>query len=354
MKQTVKGFGGQWVDIFTAGKHTDDKGNEHNIDAAFLEQVVTNFLPDQHEPPAVIGHPKTDSPAFGWTCGLRAEGGVLQAQFCDVDSAFEELVREGKFKKRSASFYLDTKAAPAGRVPQLRHVGFLGAQPPSVKGLREIQFNEGEAITFEPIAFSEGDRMSDETEDKRPVGEQISDYFKKLFGLKEDAGASFGEAELDRRIKAAVAGVEASFNEKLTTIQTENEKLRERVNTYGGSATRAEIVSFCERLGSGKFLPAFKGMGVIEFMELLATVPDKKVSIISFSEEDGKTVETKVEITPLQFFQNFLGALPAYVEFGEKFGGLTVKGSGAEIADPEGMDKLRDGMGTKKVEGGAK
>ncbi len=350
-----KAFKGQWVDIFSAGKHTDSVGVEHDIDVAFLEQVVNNFLPSVHEPPAVIGHPKEDAPAYAWASALRVLDGVLQAQFCDGDPSFEALVEEGKFKKRSASFYLDTKTAPAGRAPQLRHVGFLGAQPPSVKGLREIQFNEGEAITFEPIAFSEGDRMEEKEEDKRPIGEQIADYFRKVFGSKEGAsGASFSEAEIDKRIKAATDALTASFNEKLTTIQTENEKLQERVNTYGGSATRAEIVSFCERLGAGKLLPAFRSMGVIEFMELLATMPDKKVGIISFAEEGGKEVEKKVEVTPLQFFQNFLKAMPAYVEFGEKFGDLTVKGSGAEIVDPEAMDAIRDGMGTKKAEGGGK
>src|SRR5205085_325301 len=141
------------IDIFTIGTHTDDKGSEHVIGAAFLEQTAANFKPDVHEPPVVIGHPRTDAPAFGWTCGLRVEGDTLQAQFCDVDPKFEELVIDGKFKKRSASFYLDAAKAPGGRVPQLRHVGFLGAQPPAVKGLREIRFHEGEAVNFEDITF---------------------------------------------------------------------------------------------------------------------------------------------------------------------------------------------------------
>lgn len=358
MNKDNKGFGGQWVDIFRTGKHTDSTGKVHVMDVAFLEQVASNFNPEEYEPPAVVGHPKEDAPAYGWACGLRVvksgTSGMLQAQFCDVDPAFEELVKEGKFKKRSASFYLDANLAPGGRVPALRHVGFLGAQPPAVKGLREIKFNEGEAVTFEPTAFSEGEGMG-ENEDKKSVGEQIAEFFREKFGLKDDkTQTSFSEAELDARIAKAANALTASFEEKFTAITDENKILKERLDNHSGSATHTEIVSFCERLGAGKFLPAFKNMGVIAFMETLAAMPDKKVGIISFTEKDGKEVETKVEITPLQFFQNFLGALPTYVEFGEKFGDLKMKGDGSELIDPQEMEKLRAGMGTKKTEGGAK
>ncbi|MGB8508412.1 MAG: hypothetical protein WCD76_08400 [Pyrinomonadaceae bacterium] len=345
-------FDGQWVDIFSVGNHTDDSGTPREIDLTFLEQTAANFLPDQHEPPAVIGHPKTDAPAYGWTCALRVNGDMLQARFCDVDPAFEQLVREGKFKKRSASFYMDARTAPAGRVPQLRHVGFLGAQPPAVKGLREIKFNEGDALTFD---FSEGERMG-ETEDKRTVGEQIADFFREKFGSKESKteGVSFGESDVKKLVADAMTSVETKFTEEITKRDTLIENLKTQVGQQSGSATRAELISFCERLGHGKFLPAFKKMGVVDFMEVLATLPDKKVSVISFTEEGGKEVEKAVEITPLQFFQNFLNALPAYVEFGEKFGDIKVTGSSVEISDPAEMEKLRAGMGTKKTEGGAK
>src|SRR5207253_7093951 len=129
--------------------------------------------------------------------------------------------------------------------------------------------------------------------------------------------------------------VTATFTEKFTTLEKENEGLKKRLDDHSGSATRTEIISFCERLGAGKFLPAFKRMGVIEFMETLAAVPEKKVSVITFAEEGGKEVEKPVQITPLQFFQNFLQTLPSFVEFGEKLGDLQLKGGGAEVVDPD-------------------
>lgn len=354
-----KGFGGQWVDVLTAGTHTDDKGIKRVIDARFLEQLVSNLDADLHEPPVVIGHPETDAPAFGWVCGMRVEDGILQAQFCDVDPQFEEMVRGGKFKKRSVALYLDKVNAPGGRAPALRHVGFLGAKPPAVKGLRNISFDEGEAATFEVITFSEGEAMGEKDNDKEAQGlaERAWDALKKKLGLSDDkpAGtqASFSEADVQRLIGEAVEGVEAKFSETLTRLEKDNKELRTRVDRQSGASRRSEIVTFCEGLGGGKFLPAFKRMGMVEFMESLAA-SGQKVSVVTFAEEGGGEVQKTQELSPLDWFKSFLETLPSFVEFGEKFGSLRVTGRAEEITDPDAMEKMRAGMGIKKSEGGTK
>ncbi len=51
------------------------------------------------------------------------------------------MVKAGRFKSRSASFYHpDNPNNPKPGVYYLRHVGFLGAQPPAVKGLKAVEF----------------------------------------------------------------------------------------------------------------------------------------------------------------------------------------------------------------------
>ena len=142
-------FNDQWIEIFSAGSHTDSDGRAQTVTREYIENAASNFDATLHEAPIVVGHPKNNLPAFGWVKSLRVNGDRLEAQFSDVDPEFEQLVSEGRFKKRSASFYVDPATAPANRTPYLRHVGFLGAQPPAVKGLRDIQFGEGESLTFE-------------------------------------------------------------------------------------------------------------------------------------------------------------------------------------------------------------
>lgn len=340
------GFNGQWIEIFSAGRQTDSDGKTHDVDKSFLEKVVTNYNASRHEAPAVIGHPKEHNPAFGWVKTLRVNNNKLEAQFGETDDEFEKLVRDGRFKKRSASFY----TGASEQLPSLRHVGFFGAQPVAVKGLRDIQFGEGESLTFE-IQFNEGETMKDEEVDK--VADSIWERLKSKIGIGTKAetpdpqSANFSEVEIKAMVKTAVEDATKSttseFSEKLTALENENKTLRESVNNLSGSNKRSEIIAFAERLGTAKFPPAFKRMGVVEFMEALAD-NDSKVSVISFS-EDGK--EEKKEATQLEWFQNFLEAMPSFIAFGEHFAGITATANADQLVDPKRLEVMRKEMGIK-------
>ncbi|MBF0454958.1 MAG: hypothetical protein HQL72_09130 [Magnetococcales bacterium] len=128
-----------WVAIFRGGKQTDSSGRSHD-GSELLDKAVASFNTSEHEPPVVIGHPKENGPAWGWVSDLKRDGELLLAQFKDVQPAFADMVNQGLFKKRSASFY------PDGR---LRHVGFLGAVPPAVRGLPDVSFSEENPLTFD-------------------------------------------------------------------------------------------------------------------------------------------------------------------------------------------------------------
>ncbi len=350
------GFNGQWVEIFKAGRQTDSESRAHNIDRNYLQQVVNNYDEAIHESPAVLGHPEKDLPAVGWVKELRVNGESLEAKFGETDDNFEQIVREGKYKKRSASFYIDAKTAPGGKAPYLRHVGFLGAQPPSVKGLRDIQFGEGESLTFE-IQFNEGEMMEEKDMDMDKVADSIFERLKSKFGFgtsnpktEETPSANFSEAQITAMVTKAVEDANqtttASFTEKLTQLENENKSLRESVTNLSGSSKRAEIIAFAERLGTAKFPPAFKRMGVVEFMESLAA-NDTKVSVISFSEENGKTVEKKEEKSQLEWFQNFLESMPNFIAFGEHFANITSTPDADNIVDPNRLKTMRAEMGIK-------
>ena len=346
----MKNFNGQWIEIFAAGQHADNTGRAHTIDPAFLESVVANFNADTHTPPIVVGHPADNTPAFGWAEELRRNGDKLEARFSDVDPQFESMVKDGRFKKRSASFYVDPATAPGGKAPVLKHVGFLGATAPAVKGLKDIRFSEAEAITYE-LNFSEGN-MNERNMDEQSLANKIIDGLKSLFKKDEGAVSSFSEADLTKKIAdavtAATAPLTASFNEQITALKNENKSLRESVNNQSSKVTRTEIVAFTEKLGLARFPPAFKAMGVIEFMESLSAIPsDSKVTVIEFTEKDGVKTETgKKESTPLQWFQNFMEAMPSFIQFGERFGGLHSAGADAATAvTAERMNELREKAG---------
>jgi hypothetical protein len=355
----MKNFNGSWVEIFSTGTHTDSEGRGHSITAQFLEDVVRNYDTTLHESPAVIGHPADNAPAYGWPEQLRVRDGRLEVRFKEIDPNFEEMVRKGYFKKRSASFYTDPKSAPGGRAPYLRHIGFLGAQPPAVKGLKDIQFSEGESLTFEAsINFSEDETMDKEQVDK--VAEGVFERIKSALGLgkKDDppGSASFTEADVQRivadAVKASSEALNANFGEQLKQRDTKITELETKVSSQGVQGTRQQIIAFTEKLGAAKFPPAFRNLGAVEFMEALA-LSDQKVTVISFAEKDGQKVETKTETPLLQWFQNFLEAQGPYIEFGERLG--AVKATGADdvtAVTDERKAELREKAGLPAKQGG--
>ncbi len=153
-------FDNQWVEVFRAG----DYGAKGNWPVEKLRKVVANLNPAVWQPPAVFGHPEHDAPAMGWVKELSSEGGKLLARFEKVHPALEAGVQEGRYPNRSAAFYLD----PEGKGPMLRHVGFLGAMPPEVKGLAPIRFSDDRfvAIEYQESAMTEADRDLDRMIDR--------------------------------------------------------------------------------------------------------------------------------------------------------------------------------------------
>jgi hypothetical protein len=131
------------IEIFRPGRHQSAGGSILTFSSADMAGMVSAYDPSLHEAPAVVGHPAHDRPAYGWVKRLGVQDGALVAWFDQLDPEFAELVRKGRFKKISAAFYRpDAGSNPTPGRWYLRHVGFLGAQPPAVKGLRPVQFGE--------------------------------------------------------------------------------------------------------------------------------------------------------------------------------------------------------------------
>ncbi|MCO5250985.1 MAG: hypothetical protein M9949_06140 [Candidatus Kapabacteria bacterium] len=141
-----------WIPIFKPGTHTDAAGNTRTWSDADVRNMVKMYNEqspaEKHDAPAVKGHPKTDDPALGWVDSLKYEGGQLWAKLRDMQKSFVEEVKSGAYKKVSVRLYPNN---------MLRHVGFLGAVPPAIKGLGDVELAEYEGIFFneEDVALSD-------------------------------------------------------------------------------------------------------------------------------------------------------------------------------------------------------
>lgn len=145
-------------EVFMAGTRADNSGKTVTITPDDVANIAKSYHPNFHEAPIVIGHPSDNAPAFGWVKSLSAQDGKLFAEFGEMDDDFVELVKAGRYKKVSASFYPPNH--PSNPKPEswyLRHIGFLGALPPAVKGLSPVSFNDSSdgIVSFGELSESE-------------------------------------------------------------------------------------------------------------------------------------------------------------------------------------------------------
>lgn len=138
--------------IFRVGTHTDSAGGQTTFTAEQLAATVQAYNEGEWRAPMVVGHPKGTAPAYGWVgkLSLSAEGDVLVDSVDKLNPDFAELMKSGAYRNRSASWYSpDHPNNPTPGVWQLRHLGMLGAQPPALKGLGDVEFGDQDGITVE-------------------------------------------------------------------------------------------------------------------------------------------------------------------------------------------------------------
>jgi len=189
-----------WIQVFRTGRHTDASGDEREWGIADLDRIISSYNPLRHEAPVVIGHPEDSAPAFGWVEALKRDGEILYAKLKNMVPEFVDMVRRGLYKKRSIALYPDLT---------LRHVGFLGAMPPSIKGLEDVRFYERakNIICFSDIEWKGGMELS---LSKSPRKERARAIGNKLVSLAEE------KMKADKRL---------TYGETMIQVQRENREL---------------------------------------------------------------------------------------------------------------------------------
>ena len=236
-------------------------------------------------------------------------------------------------------------------------MGFLGASIPAVKGLPEIKFKEGDAITFdfydpemgavarmfsrlrdfiiEKFDLETADRVlnsydidylkeksikedqpaalyqegSEDNKSQKKGGKDMSlkDAVKKAFGKAVDElpeeeltkppdGKTFSEDEVKQKEEAAAK----KEREKVESEFAEKEKGKKI------EAAKKEASDFIDSLvKEGKVLPAWNELGLKKFMEELAS----EDTVIEFSEDKKQT--------KLDFMKALINELPKVINFEE-------------------------------------
>lgn len=344
---------------------TSMEGVSTTLTAADLQDIATAYNPAVHEAPLTIGHPTHDAPAYGWVKSLSFADGALQAD-TEQSAELDELVSKGHYKKVSASFY--TPGAPGNPTPgkwALRHVGFLGAQPPGIKGLKSVSFADGEAgvVTFGDMPgyagsyiaslfrgirdwfiAKEGQDAADQVlpdwqiESLREVSQRAAEQGDPDDGVTQISGGtpafSFAEPLNAATLSATTTQQEPSpmtktseqLQAELDAAQAENKTLKDAELKRASDALHAGNVSFAEALVAEARWPAAARDVLVATLDHVAT-PAAGVGVVSFGE--GAAAKPLADVLKEQ-----LKAMPPSVSFGE----VAKKGSGGgDAAGPEAI-----------------
>lgn len=310
------------IEVFRPGTFTPMKGDPITYSAADLKAVADAYDPATAPAPVVIGHPDTDAPAFGWVEGFdydaRAER--LFATLHEIEPAFAELVKAGRYRKVSMAFFSpDQDHNPVRGTWYPKHVGFLGAAAPAVSGLKNASFAGEAGATFTASfgAASQSasifrrfrdwliDREGLETADKVLPGWEIdwleeADDPRPNFAASEDPAddtSSIPEAKKE----SAVTQPDPAFAAREADVAAREARLAARE----AEIAHASHAAFAEQLvQEGRLLPALKD----KVTAIFDALPGH--AAVAFA-EGAEKISTGAAL------REVLQALPKVVSFGE-------------------------------------
>ena len=257
----------KWFEVFKIGKHVDSSGREHSYTNADLDNIAKKYneqrAEKKHDAPITIGHPKDNKPAYGWVKELKRVGSNLFAYLDGVIPEFEEMFTKGMFKKKSISLYPDGL---------LRHIAFLGAVPPAVKGLSDVPFSESDNLTtfdFDEVPISLNGKELVMNQEMIELQKSLEDAKREAESLKEYKENS---EKLEVRLKEA--------NDKI--IQKESELIE-----HSKKIKELEISSYLEaKIDEGILVPAQR---------------DRAIRILEkLDAEESKLMKEFIESLPIQ------------------------------------------------------
>ena len=325
------------IKMLKPGTFTAMNGKSYTFTETDLEATAQAYDPVLFAAPLVKGHPAADAPAYGRLYEVAFDTYLLGTPG-KVDPAFREEVNAGRFDQVSLSLYPpDHPSNPVPGVYYPRHLGFLGAMPPAVKGLGTVSLSEEEEglIYFaemdmnEPATKKESKNMA--VKDRASFCGDCSENVciptcpVDAITMTPEKGAVIDPAKCTvcykcidacRMMCDPVYGMQvANYSEEIktkdaaiTTLTGDLDAARSELKETKTEQRRKEFSDFCDAHPT-KISPAMKSTVVSMMMRLDGQDP------IEFGEGLNK-----VKKSPLEIYQEELQGAPDVCSFSEVAG----------------------------------
>ena len=232
------------IEVFRPGTHIAMDGKAYTFSEADVAGIAAAYDAQLLASPIVLGHPKTDAPAWGWAASFAVnDAGVLCATPEKVDPAFAEGVEAGRYRYVSMSLYAPADARnpkPGSWYP--RHIGYLGGVAPAIKGLAPA-FSE--AAPEGGVAFSIPDKQI------AWVARTVADIVRRLRDwLIDKEGLETADKVMpawnDQWLTEIAAEVSAEQTETAWSEAEVTERIMDRLQVRFGEAIKAPSVAITD------------------------------------------------------------------------------------------------------------
>lgn len=380
--------------IFRPGKHTASCGTQVEFTKEDLAKAVAGYAPSNYASPLVIGHPKVEDRAYGQVEKLTLDDdGTVWAHPAHVEPRFGDLVATKAFPNRSASWYMpDHPNNPTPGALYLKHIGFLGAAAPALKGLGDIEFADPvlQAISF--TADTAPDKVVEFAADAGAsawsVASVLGSLARMMRSLRDQRIEEKGVEEADRLIPDYIiqdaeeaartqretadelsraslpmftdttkgTGTMNLTPEQIAKLQADHNAAQARLAEFAGRETAlaaAEHMATVDRISrelgplvtAGQVLPAQRA----HLASFMASLPD---GVEAQTIEFGEPVDGAVpKVSPRAFMAAFLKTLPKQVNFSELAGDPT-GGVGGKLTPHQLAEKATAERAKVKAETG--
>lgn len=312
-------------EIFKVGTHTSANGITKDYTVDHLNQIVQNH---SDPTPIVVGHPKDNSPAFGWIKNLFVKGESLFAEAVDLVPEFLELLKQKIYKNRSVSL----KQNEDGTL-SLNHVGFLGGALPAVKGLEELNLN---ADDIDEISFDLSDLSADfsdiELDETTDPNKDSIDQNDEINTRHAERSRSNDFAETLEDLKSQISGLKSDFNEAIQTIQgsVHTEEIQAKIDELNLKLDSAYFQkNVTEKLQIDNLTPAIKGkiINLLSYFESLDFSEIDQTKIVS----DFQELVDLIEPFQTEEILKKVSPLPRGTEGGSEFSEMNVDKDSLEL-----------------------
>lgn len=274
----------KFFEVFKAGSYPQGKFSKSEV-----SELAKNYDPTFCEAPITLDH-EQKGPAYGWVESLKEENGVLKASFKDLSDDLKEFVNQGKYKKISVEIYRELE----GKKPYLKAVSFLGASIPQVKGMKAVEFKEGESDTFIFEAQIDSEENSND--------EEIESLKATITDLKNQVADFKDKAKKNTEIKDLKAQVK-DLNIQLAKFKEDAEGKDELARELRDIKAQIRDKDFAE------FIDKQIELGIL--------TPANKDTVFSILQDLDNIKKFDESSNGADNFKNFIASLPKQIEFSE-------------------------------------